>query len=218
MSQTRRVLVASILALAASPAIAAGKKSVEVGKAFPFLENYLKLPAGERSRFTVAYYLKRDGRPAVGLKGSIIMGDTRTPLTVQANGKVSPLPTLAQLRGGAKVEFDVPEGTRMSISLSVEATMRPAIEMSAAELALAVAQAAKGAKKAAGLLGVGMPTLASVMFKGVSAGTVVHADGHTTALPLKDGSPLFQPAKLRTAATLKFARAPSQLLLAPAEG
>ena len=66
MSQTRRVLIASALALAAVPAWAADKKSVEVGKAFPYLENYWKLPAGERSRFAVVYYLKRDGRPAAG--------------------------------------------------------------------------------------------------------------------------------------------------------
>lgn len=217
MSQTRRALVASILAFAATPALAEAKKSVEVGKAFPFLENYLKLPAAERSRFTVAYYLKRDGRPAAGLKGAIIMGAARTTLTVQASGKVAPLPTLAHFRGGAKVEFDVPEGTRMSMNLSLEATMRSAAEMSAAELALAVAQSAKGARKAAGLLGVAMPAINAVHFKGVSAGTVVHADGRTTALPVRDGSPVFQPEKLRTAATLRFARAPTQLLLGPAD-
>lgn len=218
MSPTRRVLLASALAFAATPAFAADKKSVEVGKAFPYLENYWKLPAGERSRFAVVYYLKRDGRPAAGLKGAIVLGAARTPVSVGATGRVSPLPTLAQIRGGAKLEFDVPADTKFSMSMQIEATVRPAAEMSAPELALAVAQAAKGAKKVAGLMGMAMPTIAAVAFKGVSAGTVVHADGRTAALPVKEGMPFFQPAKLRTAATLKFARAPAQLLLAPAEG
>lgn len=218
MSQTRRALIASALALAAAPAWAADKKSVEVGKAFPYLENYWKLPAGERSRFAVVYYLKRDGRPAAGLRGAIVQGAARTPVSVAATGRVSPLPTLAQIRGGANIEFDVPADTKFSMSMQIEPTVRPAAEMSAPELALAVTQAAKGAKKVAGLMGMAMPTIAAVAFKGVSAGTVVHADGRTAALPVKEGMPFFQPAKLRTAATLKFARAPSQLLLAPAEG
>jgi hypothetical protein len=55
VSQTRRALIASTLALAASPAFAAEVKSVEVAKVFPYLENYWKLAAGERNRFTVAY-------------------------------------------------------------------------------------------------------------------------------------------------------------------
>jgi hypothetical protein len=218
MSQTRRVLIASALALAAAPALAADKKSVEVGKAFPYLENFWKLPAGERSRFTVVYYLKRDGRPAAGLRGAIVLGATRIPVSVGATGRVSPLPTLAQIRGGAKLEFDVPADTRFSMGMQIEPTARPAAEMSAPDLALAVTQAAKGAKKVAGLMGMAMPTIAAVAFKGVSAGTVVHADGRTAALPVKEGMPFFQPGKLRTAATLKFARAPSQLLLSPVEG
>ena len=134
MSQTRRVLIASALALAAVPAWAADKKSVEVGKAFPYLENYWKLPAGERSRFAVVYYLKRDGRPAAGLKGAIVMGATRIPVSISATGRVAPLPTLAQIRGGAKIEFDVPAETRFSMSMQIEPTARPAVEMSAPDL------------------------------------------------------------------------------------
>ena len=53
LSQTRRALIASALALAATPALAADKKSVEVAKAFPYLENYWKLPAGERSKLHI---------------------------------------------------------------------------------------------------------------------------------------------------------------------
>lgn len=213
----RRALVASVLALAAaqSPALAfaAEKKSVEAGKVFPYLENYWKLPAGERNHFQVAYYLQRDGKPATGVKAALVLGAVRTPLNVAANGRVSPLPTLAQIKAGAKVEFEVPAQTKFSMSLLIEPLARPAAEMSAPELALAVTQSAKGAKKVAGLMGLAMPTITQAVFKGVASGQAVHADGHVTALPVVKGSPVFEPGKLATARTLKFPKIPAQVLL-----
>ena len=209
----RRALIASALALAATPVFAAEKKSVEVGKVFPYLENYWKLPAGERSRFTVAYYLQRDGRAASGVKAVVIVGATRTLLSVGPTGRIAPLPTLAQIRAGAKIEFDVAPGTRFSMNFVIEPMARPAAELVAPDLALAVVQAAKGAKKVAGLLGLGMPTITRVIFKGVTSGQVIHADGRTAALPISDGLPYFEPAALKTARTLKFARAPSQMTM-----
>jgi hypothetical protein len=212
--QTRRALLTSALAFAATPTFAAAeKKSIEVGKAFPYLENYWKIAAAERSRFTVAYYLARDGRPAAGLKGTIVAGAARTPFSVGAGGRVATLPTLAQIRAKAMLELDAPATARFNMSMVIEPSARPAAEMDAQALALAVGQAAKGAKKVAGLMGLAMPTLDRVIFKGVSAGTVVHADGRTAALAMQEGSPVFEPGKLRTARTLRFARVPTQMMM-----
>lgn len=218
MIQSRRRVLAGLLALAAAgPALAAGKKSVEVAKVFPYLENYLKLPAAERSRFTLAYYLQRDGRPAAGVKGALVQGEVRTPLAVNAAGRVSPLPTLAQIKARAMVEFDVPENTRFSMSLAIEPLMRPAAELSAAELALAVTQAAKGTKKAAGLMGVAMPAITAVHFKGAAGGQAIDANGRATTLPVVSGAPVFEPAKYSNARTVRFSRAPTQMSLGPAK-
>ena len=213
---SRRLFLASALAFAATPALAAGK-SVEVAKAFPYLENYWKLPPKDRSRFVLAYYLKRDGRPASGLNGVIVSGGTRTPLRIGADGRVAPLPTLTQIRAKAKLEFDVPESTKFNMSMVIEPLARPAAEMNAADLALTVAQAARGARKVAGLMGLAMPPIDAVLFKGVASGTVVHADGRTAALPRRDGLVVFQPSALKTAKTLRFPKAPSQLVLGPAK-
>ena len=212
---TRRALTAVALSDAASPALAAGK-SVEVGKAFPYLENYWKLPAAERSRFITAYYLKRDGKAASGLTGTIVQGATRTPFRVGAGGRVATLPTLAQIRAKAMLEFDVPESTKFNMSMVIEPTARPAAEMNAAELAAAVTQSSKGARKVAGLMGLAMPAITAVLFKGVASGTAVHADGRTTALPTVKGMVVFEPSKLKTAKTLRFPKVPAQLLLGPA--
>lgn len=214
MTQTRRALIASALALAATPALAAAeKKTVEVGKAFPYLENYWKIPAAERSRFAVVYYLSRDSKPAVGLTGAIVQGATRTPFSTGAGGRAMRLPTLAQIKAKAKLELEAPASAKFSVSMVIEPTTRPAAELSAADLALSVTQAAKGAKKVAGLMGMAMPTLDRIVFKGVTAGTVVHDDGRTAPLRVVKGLPVFEPGKLKTAKTLRFARAPSQMMV-----
>ena len=214
---TRRALVASAAALAiAGPALAAGQKSVEAGKVFPFLENYLKLPAPERNRFTLAYYMTRDGKPAANQKGWIGAGATRTPVSTGPDGRVLCLPTLAQLQAKAPLVLDAPESAKFGMNMVVEAAMRPGLELDAAELAMAIAQAAQGAKKAAGLLGVMVPKFEVAAFKGVSSGSAVMADGKVVALPVLKGTPVYNPAKLKGARALKFAKAPSQIILAPA--
>ncbi len=213
--QTRRlVLMSGLAAAAAGPALAqAGQKSVEVAKAFPYLENYLKLAPAERSRFTVAYYLATEGKPAAGMKGWIAHGGARTPVTVRADGRVLPLPTLAQIRGNAMLHLDAPASAKFNVSMTVEPIVRPAAEMPAADLAQSIDQAARGAKRMAGLLGVAVPKFDRVVFRGVASGTAVLAGGRTAALPVVKGTPVFEPAKLKTAQTLRFPRAPSQVLI-----
>jgi hypothetical protein len=214
---TRRLILAGLLATAATPILAAGRKLVDVGKVFPYLENYWKLPAAERSRFTVAYYLQRDGKPASGVKAAVVQGATRTPIGVGAGGRVSPLPTLAQIRSGAKIEFDVANDVRFSMNLTIEPLMRPAAELNAGDLALSVTQAAKGARKVAGLMGMAMPAITAVHFKGAAGGQVIDVTGRAVALPVAGGAPVFEPSKHPGARTVKFSRAPTQMTLGPAK-
>lgn len=215
---TRRTLIATALAAAATPAFAAAGKSVEVSKAFPYLENYWKLPAAERSRFVLAYYLSREGKPAAGLRGEIVQGSTRTPFQVGAGGRVTTLPTLAQIRAGAKLEFDVPASTEFRMIMAMEPRARPAAEMDAVELAACVAQASKSARKVAGVMGLAMPPINAVLFKGIASGTAILADGRALVLPKAKGMPVFEPSRLKTARTLRFPKAPAQLQLGPASG
>lgn len=212
MSMSRRGLLVGAAAFAvAGPAAA---ETVAIAKAFPFLEAYLKLPPQERNRFTLAYYLTRDGKPAEDLKVWIADGATKTPVPVGPKGKLERLPTLAQLQSkSVKTVFDAPETAKLGINLAVEPTARPAPEMDAAELALAVAQAAKGAKKAAGLVGFAVPKLQKVRIRAAS-GQVVFADGRTQALPIEAGSVVFEPAKLKGAVKLRFPAAPERMLIA----
>lgn len=218
---TRRgVIAGAAAALVAGPALAQtpGPKVVEAAKVFPYLENFLKLPAADRSRFTVAYFLMQNGKPVTGVRAWLLNGDQRIPLPIAADGRVGRLPTLAELRAKAKVELSASPETRFSVNMAVLPLMRAAAELDAAELARAVEQANASTKKAAGVLGLAVPKFDRAVFKGVTSGSIIHTDGRTTAMAVVKGSPVFDPDKARTAKTLKFARAPSQIMIGPSKG
>ena len=135
----------------------------------------------------------------------------RTPLTLGPGGRVERLPTAAQLRAKARLVVDVPASTRFGMSLSIEPRLRPAAEMPAPELAAAVAQAARGARRAAGLMRFAMPKLEAVTFQGAREGEVVFADGRTAPLPVKGGEAVFRPADHPGAQQLRFRAAPRRM-------
>jgi hypothetical protein len=58
-------------------------KTVPATNVFPFLEALLKLPPADRARIKVTYALRRDGRPAAGVKAVLIEASgARTPLPI----------------------------------------------------------------------------------------------------------------------------------------
>jgi hypothetical protein len=209
MSQaSRRTLLTGAFALLALPA-AASDKLVDPNKVFPYLAAYLKLPAAERSRFRTTYSFHNGPQPLV-VPVWLVEGDKRTQLPLAPDGQAQRLPTVAQLQT-AKLQVDVPAGTKLGVTLSIEPLMRPAAEMDAREVAAALAQAAVGVKKAAGLMAMAMPKLTQISFLGVPSGEVILADGKRAALPLLKGVPSFAPADFPTAKTLRFPKAPTKL-------
>jgi len=205
---SRRIILAGALALAALPA-AASDKLVDPKKVFPYLEPYLQLPAAERSRFRTTYTFHIGPQP-ITAPVWLVEGATRTQLPLGPDGRALRLPTLAQLQT-AKLQMGVPEGTKIAVRLSIEPIMRPAAEMDAREVAAALAQAAVGVKRAAGLMAMAMPRFTQVSFLGVASGEVILADGKRAALPLLKGAPSFTPADFPTAKTLRFPKAPTKL-------
>lgn len=214
----RRVVLVGLGALAvAGSALAAepaGSKAVEVGKIFPYLSNYLRLPAADRDRWTLVYDFKRDGRPAAGLVGWIDDGGRRAPLSFNAEGRATTLPTLAQLEAKRFASFDVPAGAKMGVSMGIEATLRPASELPAGELAAAVEQAGRGARKAApAAVRMLVPKFDAAYFPGAKGGEVVFADGRTTPLPVEKSVAVFRPKSHPNARTVRFATPPRRVLL-----
>ena len=220
----RRMALAGALALAVAGGAAAQDKAKAakpppVGKVFRFLDAYLGIPAAERSRFTLAYYLRQPGDrpPPPGVRVWVVQGSQRTELPVAASGRLAH-PTLAMLTNkAATVKVDRPNpDLNLNLSMELEATARPAAQLNAADLVAAVDQANRGIKRAAGVIGFAVPRMAGVKLEGAGSGEVVLADGRRAPLPVVGGSPAFMPASFPTARTLVLARAPGRLLIGPA--
>jgi hypothetical protein len=212
---SRRVFALAVMAVAAVAAPAqAAEKLVPLNKVFPYLEQYLKLPPAQRSRFVVAYRVLQGGKPAAGVKFWIVEGATRTPIALAADGKVTSLPNLHQVEAG-QLAAEAPPQAKFGVNFSVEPLIIPGADMDATALAASVDQAQAGAKKAAGVMGFAVPTMERIYFSGVSGGELVWADGKRTPMPTAHGMPFFDAASGRKAKAVHFAQAPARMSIGP---
>ena len=76
-----QLLAVLAAAVAISGPARAADKVVELKKVFPYLDAYLSLPPAERSRFSLFYAFRQDGRP-LAAPVWIVDGARRTPLTL----------------------------------------------------------------------------------------------------------------------------------------
>ena len=205
---SRRAVLAGVAAFALAGPARAEERLVPAKKVFPYFDAYLRIPPAKRSRFSLADVLVKDRPTAMWL----VDGQQRTPVPVSAEGRLLRLPTAAQWESG-QVAISGPTGAKYGVALKLEALVSPAAEMDAATLAAAVAQANDGIKTAMGVASLVIPKIDGVTFQGVTAGEVIYADGRRAALPVVKGAPTFEPGKQAGAKTLKFAKAPSALLL-----
>jgi hypothetical protein len=216
---SRRFVLAALAALTLGPSAMAADRTVTLPakKLFPYLDAYLSLAPGERSRFAMAYRALMDGKPAASLRLVLIDGATRTPLPIDGFGRIGRQPSLAQLRSNdVKVEVTGPQGHKFGLALDMEPAVPPAAEIDAHALALACDQATAGARKAAGVMGFAAPRLDRVVFEGAGGGQAITAAGRAVPLAVVKGEPVFDPAKLPDARTIRLSHAPRRLTLAKA--
>lgn len=213
----RRLFLAAVAGAAAAPTalLAAQKDPVKLAKAFPFLDLYLKLPAAERSRFAVVYYMTRDNKPAAGLRGWIIDGPNKTPVSWAADGRALQLPTLAQVQGSATIQFDVPEDAALKPRLELHPLLAAAAQVDAVALQASITQAGAAVKKMAGPMAMMAPKITAAQFPGAPSGQAMLATGKALPLPAGKFGPLYDPGKEPGARTITLARAPSRILLTP---
>ena len=207
----RRVVLLALGTLALATPVAAAGKVVDAKKVFPFLDVFLKIPPGDRTRFRLVYTFRSAGKPLVA-QVWLIDGGTRTPIPLRADGRADRLPTLAQL-DRSKIEVGVDAGTKISVGMTLEPTTAPAAELDARDLAAAIAQASTGVRKGAGILALAVPKMQAVAFHGVTSGEVELADGRRVPLPIKDGTPTYTPTAQPAAKTLRFARPPARMTI-----
>lgn len=219
MSLTRRGMILSAAALTVAPGVslAADKKKPPppAKKVFPYYDLYLGIPAAERTRFVMNYYLRLNGKPASGQGLYVVMpGGARTLLTQAADGRITRMPTLAELKDGVIDADEHKESDRFSLSMELQPIVRLGETMPTADLAAALDQSNAAIRKKAGLIGFAVPKMEQVIFVGAGSGQALLTGGKTAPLPAFKAMPFYRPADLAGAQTLKFARAPTRALLA----
>lgn len=215
MTLDRRALIVSAAALAVPVvAVAADRKTVPLKKVFPYYDLYLGIPAAERTRFALVYYLKINGKPAAGQTlWAVSAGGVRTALTTGPDGRFARLPGLADLQGGT---LDV-EKARASDQYGVSMEMQPLVRLTetvaAADLVAAMDQCNAAIRKKAGLIGLAVPKMEQVVFP-QGAGLVVLPGGGTAPMSTVRAAPAFRPAAHPGAVAVRFSKIPGRALLA----
>lgn len=213
-------LVLTATGLAAAPPAPAQaqaakpKPKPKIKQLFPYYENYLRIPAAERTRFQPSYILSSGGKPLTNQPIFAIDGERREAIVVEADGRMVP-PSAAFLRSRTAVaEAPGAAGRDFNVELELRATAAPAREMAPAVLAAAISETNAGIRKAAGPMGLLAPKITRVVFRDAGSGEVIGADGRRTPLPTTSkGVPYFNPTAMPGARRLVFARTPSKLLL-----
>jgi len=215
----RRALLAGLAALAAGePATGrAGVTRIGLADAFMLLDAYLALKPAERDRFVLAYRALRNGKPAPDVKARIVRRDrSSTPVAVDADGWVTTLPTLDELKRRDMFEVD---GPPFDFALELRATMTPADRLPAAELAATLAQVNAAIVSMAGGNASGVGRLTCVYFPDAGSGRAILEAGAERPLPVFDfkligPTPYFEPRSTPHAMAVALAKAPSRILLA----
>jgi hypothetical protein len=212
----RRAALAGLMTLALAPLVpmalaqADAGKTVPATKVFPFLEAMLKVPPAERARIKVTYALRRDGKPAGGVKATLIeAGGARTPLPIDEQGRFERLPTLAQLQAKAQLNLDVPADAKFGSAMQLDPVLRLASEYEARELVATVDESNSAIRKAAGAMALMAPQMDGLSFSKAESGVAVFPNGSTKPLPAKAGAVIFEPEQFKGATRVRLARIPA---------
>ncbi len=207
----------ALVASVAVPALAQDMttKTAAASDAFPGLRGFLGLAPADRSQINIFYTIRIKHGDAS--KASITLHDNGrdSAISIGAGGRLSPLPTRAQLDGGATVTVVYPTSATTAMKLHVFSTQPNGTTYDAAGLAQGVKQGNSAMSKIAGVLAFGLPKLDRVYFVGGGNGTV-DIGGRSQALPktaadgeYPAGTPYFVPSQMGGATRIHLTGVPS---------
>jgi len=188
---------------------------------FLYYKQYLSLRPNERDKINVFYLLKIKGGNYKGV--SIILTDQgqNHPLSLQPDGRITPLPTLAQLNNGATITVTGPD-KGVSLRMKVTPNLSYAPQMDGNALAQSLSQAQSAEKKMAGALAFAVPKLSCIYFVGAKSGTLIMNDGSQKPLtyskdsPEGPDTPMTCQSEINSAKTVQLNKAPHQIYLGEA--
>jgi hypothetical protein len=139
------------------------RKLVETVKA----DKFYALPAGERDK--VIFYARLiPANKAIApgdVKLVVVDGASRTPLPLDASGRVRLVPNPQWLANDAKIWTSLPSSEKSSISFDIGAVLPDTTQWNYASVMGAVPQSNAAIGKVAGALSMFVPTMKSVIFK-----------------------------------------------------
>ena len=187
-------------------------KTVPATKVFPFLEAMLKVPPAERARIKVTYALRRDGKPATGVRATLIEASgARTPLPIDEQGRFERLPTLPQLQAKAQLHLDVPADAKFGTAMLLDPTLKPATDYDARELVATVEESNSAIRKAAGAMALMAPQMTGLAFNKAESGVVLFPNGSSKPLPVNAGAVVFRPDDFKGASRVRLAKTPASV-------
>lgn len=223
-------LVLSCVCLAA-PAFAAPKlppateadgmvtQNASASDAFPGYKGFLNLSPSERNLVDVYYILRIKRCDASKVSATLNEGARRIPLRIAPDGRITPLPTRAQLNGGATITTVRPESCSVAMKLKVTTTQGLQTSYDAQGLAQGVDQGNRAMSRIAGILAIGLAKLDRVYFIGGGEAVAVLDNGQKQPLPrtarkgeYPAGTPYYVPAQLRGATRIELSHTPSNVL------
>ncbi len=214
----RRALIAGIAAVLAAPPLARAKPTrIVLADAFLLLDLYLALKPAERDRFLLAYRAIRAGKPAPDASARIVHRDgASTPLVLDADGWVTQLPTLEQMR---RRDFFEVEGPAFDMALELRATLAPAARLPVSELAATLGQVNAALVTFSGGDSSAVGRLTCIYFPDAGAGRAILPGGAERPLPsfdfkLTGKTPYLDTRHPPHAVTVALDRAPSRILIA----
>ena len=212
----RCAVLAGLVVLALAPfapvfnAWADTGKTVPATKVFPFLEAMLKVPPAERARIRVTYALRSGGKPATGVKATLIeAGGARIPLPMDDQGRFERLPTLAQLQAKAQLNLDVPADAKFGTAMLLDPVLKPAAEYDARELVATVEESNSAIRKAAGAMALMAPQMTGLAFLKAESGVAVFPNGSAKPLPANAGTVVFRPDDFKGASRVRLTKTPT---------
>jgi hypothetical protein len=139
------------------------RKLVETVKA----DKFYALPAAERDK-VILYARLIPVNKAIAppdAKLVVVDGTSRTPLPLDASGRVRLAPNPQWMANDAKIWTSLPNGEKMNISFDIGAVLPEAAQWNYASVMGAVPQSNAAIGKVAGALSMFVPTMKSVIFK-----------------------------------------------------
>jgi hypothetical protein len=139
------------------------RKLVETVKA----DKFYALPAGERDKVILyARLIPVNKAIAPGdVKLTVVDGASRTPLPLDASGRVRLVPNQQWLANDAKIWTSLPSSEKSGISFDIGAVLPETTQWNYANVMGAVPQSNAAIGKVAGALSMFVPTMKSVIFK-----------------------------------------------------